>query len=86
MPITLNGTYWTAEEAAMRVGRTHSILCRWIRRTGMELTKVGATYLFSEDDMAALDSPTSSSKKFYTEEINNLILIRHVSLVLKELI
>lgn len=78
MPITLNGTYWTAEEAAMRVGRTHSILCRWIRRTGMELTKVGATYLFSEDDMAKLESLAS-----HMENYRSCLTVKDAARILK---
>lgn len=66
MPITLNGTYWTMEEAAQLLGKTHSITCRWIKRSGMQPFKLGGSYLLDESDMEQLQKISEHLETYRT--------------------
>src|SRR5574344_534060 len=54
MPYELNGTYYTIEETARPLGRTYSIVLRWIRRMGLTPLVVARTMLLNEEEKQAV--------------------------------
>ena len=54
MPYELNGTYYTIEEIAIPLGRTYSIVLRWIRRMGLTPLVVARTMLLNEEERQAV--------------------------------
>lgn len=54
MPYELNGTYYTIEEIARPLGRTYSIVLRWIRRMGLTPLVVARTMLLNEEEKQAV--------------------------------
>lgn len=43
--------YLTAQEAAVRLGVTHSLICRWIKKGKIEAEKLGRTYAIKEAEI-----------------------------------
>ena len=54
MPITMNGTYYTIYELMRPLGRTHSIICRWIKRLGLTPLTINGTKLLNEEEKAEI--------------------------------
>ena len=54
MPYSLNGNYYLVEEVARRLGRTHSIMCRWIKTLGLTPLVIKKTILLNEEEYAEL--------------------------------
>lgn len=50
MPIELYGKFYTLEEIARPLGKTYSIVCRWMKRIGMKPMRIGAMYLLTSEE------------------------------------
>lgn len=73
---TLNGTFFTVEEAADKAGVTHSIACRIIKKNGMTPLRVGMVMLLTQEEVDQLAEYAATN-----EEMNKqFITVRQAAL------